>query len=163
MRGAEKGWSHLYVNQGEAADVSIMHASAALGATRYALDKNNLWQPANPFAWDLRDRAVTAETGQKIADYLAKNFWVANNNNMSSSNEIEFQLKPRDAGRLFYIAVVYASDAKNPQYFPASLKDDTVKEQLIYGNTPSDLKFVPQQWAQIVLENKKSPATKSKN
>ena len=154
VRGAQKGWSHLYLNTGETADVSVMHASAALGATSYAPDKNNLWQPENPFAWDLRDRAVTAETGKKMADYLAKNFWVANNNNMSSSNEIEFQLKPRDAGKPFYIAIVYASDAKNPQYFPAGLKDATVKEELVYGNTPNDLRFVPKQWAKIVLEKK---------
>src|SRR4051812_26499534 len=30
VRGTEKGWSHLYINQGESADVSLMHASAAL-------------------------------------------------------------------------------------------------------------------------------------
>jgi hypothetical protein len=156
VRGTEKGWSHLYVNQGETTDVAVMHASAALGMTVYAADKNNLWQSSNPFAWDLRDRAITAATNKKMTDYLAKNFWVANNNNMTSLPEIEFQVKPRNAGKPLYVAVVYASDAKNPLFFPGGLKDDTVKEELVYGSTPNDLKFARDSWAKIILENKKA-------
>jgi hypothetical protein len=155
VRGAAKGWSHLYLMQGEDETVSIMHASAALGMTVYAPDKNNLWQPANPFAWDLRDRALTAESKKKMADHLAKNFWAANNNNMTALPEIEFQVKLRNAAvKTLYVAVFYASDAKKPQYFPAGLKDDTIKEELVYGNTPNDLKFDRRGWAKILLENK---------
>lgn len=155
VRGLKKGWSHLYLSEGET--VSVMHASAALGMTVYAPDKNNLWQPANPFAWDLRERAITAETKKKMTDHLAQNFWTANNNNMTEQPEIEFQVKPRNAsGKTLYVAVVYASDAKNPQFFPAGLRDATVREELIYGNTPNDLKFDRRQWAQIGLEKKKN-------
>src|SRR5215203_2573652 len=35
VRGTAKGWSHLYLNQGENTSVSVMHASAALGMTLY--------------------------------------------------------------------------------------------------------------------------------
>jgi hypothetical protein len=155
VRGLKKGWSHLYLSEGET--VSVMHASAALGMTVYAADKNELWQPAGPFAWDLRDRALTPETKKKMTAYLAKNFWAANNNNMTELPEIEFQVKPRNASvKTLYVAVVYAADAKNPQFFPAGLKDATVKQELVYGNTPNDLKFSPAGWAQIVLENKKA-------
>jgi hypothetical protein len=156
VRGVKKGWSHLYLNQGETTDVAVMHASAALGMTVYTAGKNNLWQPSNPFAWDLRERTINTETQKKMADYLAKNFWVANNNNMTDSPEIEFQVKPRDFTKPLYVAVVYAADAKNPQYFPAWLKDDTIKEQLVYGNTPNDLNFDRELWAKIVLEKKKT-------
>ncbi len=157
VRGAQKGWSHLYLMRGEDTVVSVMHASAALGMTVYAAGKNDLWQPANPFAWDLRDRTVTEETRRKMTDHLAKNSWVANNNNMTGTSEIEFQVKLAKTGdKTFYVAVAYASDAKNPQYFPASLKDDTVKEDLIYGKTPNDLKFDRSLWAKIVLETKKT-------
>lgn len=152
VRGVAKGWSHLYLNQGE--KISIMHASAALGMTSYSQNENELWQPANPFSWDLRDRTITAETTKKMADYLARNYWVANNNNMTNSSEIEFQLKPQNTNEPFFLAIVYASDAKNPQYFPAGLKDDTIKETLVYGNTPNDLKFNCNQWAKISLEKK---------
>ncbi|MBX7173349.1 MAG: hypothetical protein K1X72_20440 [Pyrinomonadaceae bacterium] len=152
VRGVAKGWSHLYLNQDE--KVLILHASAALGMTSYSQNESKLWQPANPFSWDLRDRTITAETSKKMADYLAKNYWVANNNNMSNSSEIEFQLKPQNIDKPFFLAIVYATDAKNPQYFPASLKDDTIKEELVYGNTPNDLKFDCNQWAKISLESK---------
>jgi hypothetical protein len=54
------------------------------------------------------------------------------------------------------VAIIYTADAKNPQFFPATLKDDTIKEDLIYGNTPKDLKFDRNGWAKIVLENKKT-------
>jgi hypothetical protein len=157
VRGVNKGWSHLYLNQGENTDVTIMHASAALGMTLYKQSENKLWQPANPFAWDLRDRAMTAETSRKMVDHLAKNFWVANNNNLGNPTEIEFQVKPRSpSAPTIYLAIVYATDAKNPQFFPVTLKDDTVKEQLVYGSTPNDLKFDRSQWAKISLENKKT-------
>ncbi|HEY0458154.1 MAG TPA: hypothetical protein VGC97_03315 [Pyrinomonadaceae bacterium] len=157
VRGTQKGWSHLYVNQGENTDVAVMHASAALGMTVYSQNKNNLWQPANPFAWDLRDRTMTAETGKKMADYLVKNSWLANNANMGNETEIEFQVKLRNAGgKMLYVAVFHTADAKNPQFFPATLKDDTIKEELVYGNTPNDLKFDRENWAKIVLENKKT-------
>jgi hypothetical protein len=157
VRGLKKGWSHLYLSQGETANVSVLHASAALGMTLYAPDKSDLWQPANPFVWDLRDRAVTDETRRKMAAHLAKNFWAANNVNMTDSSEIEFQVKPRSASdKTLYAAVVYASDAKNPQFFPAALKDDTLKEELVYGQTPNDLKFDRRGWAKIILETKKN-------
>jgi len=157
VRGAQKGWSHLYLNQGEYSDVSVMHASAALGMTLYSQNKNNLWQPSNPFTWDLRDRTITAETQKKMTDYLAKNLWVANNNNMGNQTEIEFRVKPRDvSNKTLYMAIVYTADAKNPQFFPATLKDDTIKEDLILGNTPNDLKFDRNGWVKIILENKKT-------
>ena len=157
VRGLKKGWSHLYLSQGETAGVTVMHASAALGMTLYAPDKSNLWQPASTFAWDLRDRALTAETRKKMTDYLARNFWAANNNNMTDLPEIEFQVKPRNASdKTLYVAVVYAADAKNPQFFPATLKDDTIKEELVYGSTPNNLKFAPKEWAKISLESKKT-------
>ena len=40
--------------------------------------------------------------------------------------------------------------------FHANLNDDTIKEDLIYGNAPSDLKFDHNQWAKISLEIKKT-------
>ena len=134
----------------------MLHASAALGMVIYRKDKKNLWQPSNDFSWELRDRTFTDEIDKKMADYVSKNYWVANNNNMGNPTEIEFQVKPRNASdKSIRVAVVYAADAKNPQFFPAALKDDTLKEELIYGNTPPDLKFDLSQWAKIVLEKKR--------
>jgi hypothetical protein len=155
--GIKNGWSHLYLNRGEKSEIAVLHASAALGMTLYNRDKNKLWQPSNPFSWDLRDTTIAPETTKKMADYLAKNFWVANNNSMGNPTEIEFRVKARKASdKTFYVAVVYAADAKNPRYFPATLKDDTLKEDLIYGNTPNDLEFDRNQWAKIIVKGVKT-------
>lgn len=157
VRGTRKGWSHLYISQGESGDVAVMHASAALGMTVYSQNIDKLWQPSNPFAWVLRDRAITAETQKKMADYLSKNSWLANNANMGNQTDIEFQVKLHaSAAKALYVAVLHTADAKSPNYFPAGLKDDTIKEELVYGNTPNDLKFDLNSWAKIVLEKKKT-------
>lgn len=156
VRGVKSGWSHLYLYQDGKSEVAVLHASAALGMTQYRKGEDDLWQPSNPFSWDLRDSEITPETMKKMTGYLFKNFWVANNNNMGNPTEIEFKVKPQNpSDKTLYVAIVYAADAKDPQYFPASLKDDTLKEDLIYGNTPADLKFSPSQWAKITLTKPK--------
>jgi hypothetical protein len=154
VRGAKHGWSQLYLSEGESTDVYVLHASAALGMSVYRLDKNRLWQPANDFSWELRDRTINADTNKKMADYLAKNFWVANNNNMNNKNESEFQLKPRNsAARHFRLAVEYVTGDEK-QFFPATLDDDSLKSKLALGFAAPDLKFNHGQWAKISLENK---------
>lgn len=156
VRGLKNGWSHLYLSQENNSDISVLHASAALGMTVYKKDENENWQSSNPFVWDVRDSIINTETKQKMAAYLEKNYWVANNNNMGNPTEIEFQIKPRNSVETtFYVAVVYAANAKMPQYFPSTLNDDTIKEDLIYGNTPNDLKFDKNKWAKVILEKSK--------
>ena len=156
VRGAKSGWSQIYLSEGENTDVRVYHASAALGAVVYSLDKNLLWQPAGEFAWELRDRVVNAETEKKMADYLAQNGWVANNRNMSDRNETEYRIKLRDVSqKQFRVAVEYAAD-KELQFFPATLDDDTLKSQLAFGYTPKDLKFDHKGWAKISLKNKQN-------
>ena len=94
-RGPEYGWSHLYLNYADVPEVYVHHASAALGMIAYRSGKDGKWQSSNPFSWDLRDRVINPELQKKMDDYLAKNFWVANNNNTGNRNEIEFKIKPR--------------------------------------------------------------------
>ncbi len=154
VRGPEYGWSHLYVSEEKVPGVLVYHASAALGMTSYQPDKAGKWQPSNPFSWSLRDRVLNPEVQKKMDDYLAKNFWVANNNNTGSRNEIEFKMKPR--GSKVRVAVVFAVGESGRYFFPENLADDTINDNLVRGNTPADLKFDPAQWATIILEKKKS-------
>jgi hypothetical protein len=154
VRGPAQGWSHLYVNEGEDARVHVYHASAALGMTTYRPDKNGKWQFSNSFSWELRDRVINPEMQKKMDDYLAKNFWVANNNNTGNRNEIEFKIKLR-GDKPVRVGIVFAVGETGRYFFPETLRDDTVKEELVRGNTPPDLKFEPAQWATIILEKKK--------
>lgn len=152
VRGPEYGWSHLYINEGDDSSVLVYHASAALGATTYKPDKSGKWQSSNPFTWELRDRVIGPDLLTKMDDYLAKNFWVANNNNTGNRNEIEFKIKPR--GSKVRVAAVFAVGEPGRYFFPETLADDTIKDQLVRGNTPADLKFDPAQWATVILEKK---------
>lgn len=153
VRGPAQGWSHLYVNDGEDAGVLVYHASAALGMTAYRPDKNGKWQSSGPFFWELRDRVINPEVQKKMDDYLAKNFWAANNSNTGNRNEIEFKVKPRTGS--IRVGVVFAVGETGRYFFPETLRDDTLKEELVRGNTPPDLKFEPAHWATVVLEKKK--------
>lgn len=153
VRGPEQGWSHLYVSEGD--EVLVYHASAALGMTSYRPDKAAKWQSSNPFLWELRERVINPELQKKMNDYLAKNFWVANNNNTGNRNEIEFKIKPR-GDKPVRVGVVFAVGETGRYFFPETLRDDTLKEELVRGNTPPDLKFEPGGWAAVILEKKKA-------
>ena len=153
VRGPAQGWSHLYVNEGEDVGVLVYHASAALGMTSYRPGKDGKWQSSNPFSWELRDRVINPEVQKKMDDYLARNFWVANNNNTGNRNEIEFKIKPRTGS--IRVGVVFAVGETGRYFFPETLSDDTLKEELVRGNTPPDLKFEPARWAAVTLEKKK--------
>jgi hypothetical protein len=157
VRGIKPGWLHLYLSEAEDKDIQVLHASAALGRVVYRKDKAGLWQPLNEFSWELRDRAFSDEVRQKQADYLTKNYWVANNVNMGNRAEVEFRIKLQNPkAKKFRLAVVYAVDRNVYHFFPAGLSDDSLKAELVAGNRVENVKFVPSQWAEISLETKKS-------
>lgn len=144
LRGLAQGWSHVYLPDGGA--VRVLHASAALGAARYGADGTERWQPEHPFSWSLRDTSLSAAAVAERAAFLDANGWVATTAYMGRPNEIEFKVSRSalEAGRL---AVVFASDAASPQFWPSTLGDDTLKEELIFGKTPEGLAFRVAEWA----------------
>lgn len=154
VNGMKNGWSQVYLTEGESSDVAVIHASAALAKTLYKQDVNKNWQPSNPFLAELRDRTLTMEAKKKMDDYLNKNNWVANNIYMGNPAEIEFKIKPQNiSNKVFYIGVVWVADSMDPQFFPNTLADDTVKKQrLVEGWMPPDVKFAQTQWAKIILQ-----------
>ena len=156
VRGVKAGWTHLYLSEGKNKDISVLHASAALGKVVYKKDKTNLWQPLNEFSWELRDNIFTDQVRQKMADYVAKNNWTANNNNMGNTAEVEFQIKLQNpANKPFWLSVVYAVDQNVYHFFPKTLADDCLKWDLVAGNRAENVKFDLKQWAKISLEKKK--------
>lgn len=145
MRGTKQGWSHVYFNEG-GTEVSVVHASAALGKIIYKQDEKKLWQPQNKFAWEVRER-VPIEAGMNA--YLAKNGWVASNNNMGNGNEVEYKLIAR--GSEMRIAAVFMQVGLPTTNFPATLADDALKQKLLEGNAVRDLNFDTLQWARLRL------------
>lgn len=150
VKGLAYGWCHLYTSEDGSERVNVYHASAALGTTNYAPGKDGKWQPSGPFAWEVRDTVIDDATRAKMDAYLAKHFWVANNNNTGSKNEIEFKVKPKNGvKKALRFAIVFAIGRSDRHYFPATLADDTRNDQLVQGNTPADLKFDTKQWARV--------------
>lgn len=157
IRGVKAGWTHLYLSEDKRDEIDVLHASAALGKVVYKKDKENLWQPLNTFSWELRDRTFTDEVRQKMADYVARNNWTANNNNMGNTAEVEFQLKLKSAvNKKFRLALVYAVDRTTSYFFPENLADDTLKPELVAGNRVENAKFDVRNWAEISLEKKRN-------
>jgi len=149
LRAPAEGWGHLYLTLGK--QVHVLHASAALGKAVYQPDEAGLWQPVQSFKWELRDQTQSNDALVTRAAYLEANGWIASTNRMGTPCELEFKVSARyRQGREMKLAVMCASDAKQPRFWPRTLSDDSLKETLVYGDTPAGLNFVPAQWA--VLE-----------
>ena len=146
LQGSEKGWAHVYISSGDS--VWVRHASAALGQSVYA--RASSWSIVEQFNWQLRDRIYDAETENKMSDYFRSNGWVANNNNIGDGKTLEFKIDlNKYKNKPVYFACFYASDPKQPHYYPLNLKDDTIAEQLVYGNAQASLQFSPENWVKI--------------
>ncbi len=65
---------------------------------------------------------------------------------------IEFKIAERFLqGEIAPIAIAFASDPASPQYWPKTLADDCLKQELLIGNAPADLKFNFDGWAKLEL------------
>jgi hypothetical protein len=89
VKGISKGWSHVYLAHNDT--VSVMHASAALGAVQY-LPQSNKWSTAQQFNWQLRDRVYNPATEQKLNEYYDQHGWAANNLNIGDGMTVEFKI-----------------------------------------------------------------------
>jgi hypothetical protein len=148
MKGAKEGWGHLYVTDGKG--VYVLHASAALGSVIYQQEQGHVWQPTNQFKWELRDRSLSEQAVAARASYLENNGWVASTSRMGEPGEVEFKVANRfKQGQEMSIAVAYITDPKKVQYWPQSLRDDCLKEELTTGRTPAALRFDLGTWARL--------------
>jgi hypothetical protein len=151
IKGVKEGWSHLYLTNGQ--DVFVLHASAALGATTYSRQSDGTWQPTQPFKWELRDRSLSQQANAAREDYLQKHGWVATVARMRQATDPEFKVAARLwGGGKFRLAVIFISAPEAPQYWPKTLADDSLKRELLAGNTPAGLKFNSEVWASAELQ-----------
>lgn len=144
LKGNESGWAHVYFFYSDT--VHVLHASAALGAVKY-FKKENEWYPIQPFKYSFRDTIYNKAIAAKQEQYFARNGWVANNNNIGTGMILEFKIDlSRWDNKHLQLAFVFLADSKKPQYFPRTLLDDTLMEELVYGNTPDSLRFDTKSW-----------------
>jgi hypothetical protein len=149
LRGLKDGWSHVYLTDGQT--IYVLHASAALGSVAYR-QSGDAWQTEQKFNWELRDRTMSEQAVAARAAYLEKNGWVASIHKMGAPAEIEFKIARRMfGGKEPMIAALYADTPTAPLYWPATLKDDCLKDKLIMGNPSGEMKFDRATWARLKL------------
>ena len=147
LKGISKGWSHVYLAHNDT--VSVMHASAALGAVQY-VPQNSKWVTTQQFTWQLRDRVYNSATEEKLNEYYSQYGWAANNLNIGDGMSVEFKIDlSRFAGQKIAFAALFAADAANPHYFPQQLNDQTLFKDLVYGNPPAQLEFNIVNWQNL--------------
>lgn len=147
MAGNKKAWAHVYLHQTDT--IHVIHASAALGVAKY-IKQNNWWRNIQSFQWELREEIYNEELIKKQQAHYLKYGWVANNNNMGNGMTFEFRLNLSRIDDIpVSFACVLAEVPLDLHYFPRSLTDNTVLPQLVQGDTPDSLKFVPATWEKI--------------
>ena len=145
LRGGGQGWPQLYVWEGKV--VRALHASASLGTAVYSKGESKAWKLEQGFAWELR--GAKADDPARTA-FLTKHGWLANTVGMGEAGVGEFKI----ARRLFdesdlRLAVVYFTIGRSLPSWPATLKDDCLKSELLMGAATPGLSFDPAQWARI--------------
>lgn len=149
LRANEPGMiaANVFIRRGD--EISILHASAALGTAIYQLGEDN-WQQTQDFTWQCRSTSLSAAAQAERDAFLLQDGWVAANGRMGTPNELEYQIKI-PAGD-FRLAAVYIQSS--PPYkktpWPARLTDDTIEPTP--GGLPKMFYFSPEEWAALELE-----------
>jgi hypothetical protein len=135
---------NVFINRGD--EISILHASAALGTALYRKGVND-WQQEQDFAWCCikTDQSAVAQAEREA--FLQEEHWVAANARMGTPNELEYQIEVAD--EILRLAVTYIK-ASNPNVkipWPLDLEDDCITPTP--GGLPGQLNFSPDEWAVI--------------
>jgi hypothetical protein len=149
FRGAKLGWSHVYTLHGDT--VEVLHASAALGSSRYVAGKDNKWAAVQSFNWELRDTSMSERAVSGRLEYLKKHGWVGSVVFMHPDRREQEYVISRALfnSPVMQVAALRASHPDTLQYWPAMLADATRASELVRGVTVDTLNFVPSQWAAI--------------
>lgn len=146
IRGETKGWSHVYSKRGTT--VKVLHASAALGTAVYEVQKKS-WEATQSFQWELRDTSLSEGVLNNRLEYLKKNGWVATLTTMNAKEQEFIISRALFDSTGMRIAIVRGSVAKSLHYWPATLKDGTLTEQLVYGQPPDSVMFDFTTWSTL--------------
>ena len=136
---------NVFLQRGD--EITIMHASAALGTAIYQREENDTWQQTQDFTWQCRDTSLSDAAQAERAAFLQQEGWVAANGLMGTPNELEYQIKIPEGD--FRLAVVYlkASPPYDKVPWPEELIDGTVRPTS--GGFPLELQFSPESWGLI--------------
>jgi hypothetical protein len=146
VQGPRAGLASLCV--GDASQVRILHASAALGEALYEKDGDR-WLLKREFDWRLRDTPRTAgPTESQKQAFFTETGWVAN---ASSAGSPAREFRIRLTQRTRYLGVTFLATAQPlaVSFWPATMDDDCRLEKIGQGFLPATARFRPERWEQL--------------
>jgi hypothetical protein len=146
IKGTGPGWAHVYLHWKDS--ISVLHASAALGYQVYVQKEN--WKLQKKFNWEVREYVYDEKLVQKQEAYFKNNGWCANNNNAGDKVTLEFRIDlARFGNDGLRFAALYTADAKALSYYPSTLSDNTLLQDLVSGGNPDNLQFKTADWVKV--------------
>ncbi len=145
VKGPGRGLASLYL--GSRDDVSILHASAALGTAHYHRS-GETWSLRNGFDWKVRDTPGTGGApASERQEFLASDGWLANSSQPGSPvREFAIKLTPEQQ----YLGITFlAIDTMEVTYWPPSMADDCRAVDLLRGDPPQVVRLQPETWHRI--------------
>ena len=143
VRSRRLGYGSICVAEDD--EISILHASAALGTAVFEKDQDG-WQRTRQFEWCCRS---TEDSPERQA-HLKEEGWMASTGNMGSPNEMEYQIATH--GRALTLAVVYQQgpNRHTALWWPKNLDDGCLELVSIPDDPPERLSFEPGAWVTII-------------
>lgn len=131
-------------------EVTILHASAALGQIVYKKEAGK-WTTEEKFNWQMRETGMDAAIIAKRKRYLDNYGWVANTMGMGNTGETEFIINPNMFGDNLRLAIGLMT-AENPENIigiPSMGAGDCADQKLVSGDPKTSYLFNADQWIGI--------------
>jgi hypothetical protein len=145
LRSSARGNGVVSICLDRGQEVAVLHSSAALGTALYEPDGEE-WQQTRPFAWQCRRTDNSTAAQQERDRYLEQEGWVANNGNMGTPEEVEYQIAMPEGGLRLAVTYLGPPNFNSVAAWPASLNDGCRSRQLITGPIPQRRAFAPGTW-----------------
>lgn len=150
IRGPAEGIAHVCVGSGD--EVRILHVSAAVGAAIFR-QVGGAWTLQSPFAWSLRDTALTGAAADARMAYFQKEGWVGTVSRMGPGTDREVVIdrtKFRSPLRLAigYVATSAGGGLGGVSRWP-DVRDTCTDQRAVAGFLPDTPRFVVNDWALI--------------
>ena len=145
LRTTGRAVGSICVDRGD--QIAVFHSSAALGTAVYARADTG-WRLTRAFAWRCRNQAASAgATAEREAFWQAEQ-WLANNALTGTPGEMEYRIAMPAGSLRLAIGFLRMSD-HILMFWPAEVSDDSRSLDLIGGDAPGTLEFLPEEWITV--------------
>ena len=137
---------NIFIDGGD--EITILHASAALGTAIYAQGRDG-WEQTQEFDWRCRSTGNGGAAQAERDAFLGEEHWVAANSRTGTPAELEYQIAVAGETVRLTANILRSSNPNEKTPWPADLDDDCIKPTP--GGLPNALHFSPDKWATVGL------------